>query len=265
MNRGLNKLAIFSESCLKNKYIELMGELSQKYSIKIFAYCIMDNHFHIALENTSGQLSQFMKNLNGHYGNYYRKVTKSKGYVFEDRFKSTIVQNEKYLITLIVYILQNPVRSGYVENPFDYHWSSINDYFNFPKNRFLEKKIIEELFSSKEIFFKELTSQYIYDLREEKVGFARYLGDQLFGKSVNCSFLEKILQQFESDHCIKLCDIEYRTKPGKKIRNQLLIILRDNFNLTYEEISKISVFSKVTRGYLPLLYYREKNCRKKDK
>ncbi|MEN8223676.1 MAG: transposase, partial [Acidobacteriota bacterium] len=125
MNRGINKQKIFFSVELKKKYIELMAEKSEKYKIRIFAYCVMDNHFHIVLENSSGKLSDFMKSLNGQYGQYYRKTTNSKGYVFEDRFKSTLVQDNKYLITLIMYVLLNPIRSGYVKNPFDYKWSSI--------------------------------------------------------------------------------------------------------------------------------------------
>jgi len=69
-------------------------------------------------------MSDFAKLLNGQYGAYYRKMVGGKGYVFQSRFKSTIIKNDGYLIKSIEYCLQNPVRAGIVSHAEHYIWSS---------------------------------------------------------------------------------------------------------------------------------------------
>ena len=112
MNRGHGGEKIFSGSGLKKVFIDILTETSQKLKIKIIAYCLLDNHYHLVLENSSGRLSEFFKHLNGRFGIYYRKKKGGKGYVFQSRFKSEIIQDESYLITVIAYVLMNPVKAG---------------------------------------------------------------------------------------------------------------------------------------------------------
>ena len=76
----------------------------------------------MVLENSSGRMSDFFKQLNGQIASEYRKQVGGKGYVFQDRFKSTLIQNEAYLMLVIAYTLNNPVRARLVENFMDYQW-----------------------------------------------------------------------------------------------------------------------------------------------
>ena len=274
MNRGLNKQRIFLQRELKIKYIEMMSEKSKKYGVTIYAYCIMDNHFHFALENTSGNLSNFMKSLNGHYGQYYRKFTNSKGYVFEDRFKSTLIQDESYLTTLIMYIFQNPERSGYVSNPFEYRWSSVSEYFRSNIDSFIDKEMVEEFFLSKVNFERMVSYEIVHELEEQFIGKTRFLGDK-----INCSrksiisnkenlisltkktfdnTTEKIIKKFELDHAINLYELDIRSDFGKKTRNQLLVRLREETELTYKEIHKLKIFDNLKLNYLRYAYFKNK-------
>lgn len=68
--------------------------------------------------------------LNGQYVMYYRKTTGGKGYVFQGRFNSTLIEKDAYLLHSIVYLLRNPVRAGIVRNADDYIWSSIKSYYS---------------------------------------------------------------------------------------------------------------------------------------
>ena len=111
MNRGLGGEAIFQTPELKQIYLTILQEQSKLNHIRIFAYCLMDTHFHLILENSSGRLSEFMKKVNSLYGFIYRRRLGGRGYVFHDRFKSTLVENDAYLQTAIVYVLLNPVRA----------------------------------------------------------------------------------------------------------------------------------------------------------
>src|SRR4030042_1581932 len=109
MNRGIEGLAIFSEDYLKEKFIEFLSDKQEKLKIHLFAYCVMDNHYHLVLENTGGRMGNFMKQLNGQFGTFYRKQVKGRGYVFQNRFKSILIQDTTYLQMAVAYVLRNPV------------------------------------------------------------------------------------------------------------------------------------------------------------
>ena len=114
MNRGYDGNRIFAGNKNKSQFLDYLEGASNQMKIRLFAYCIMDNHYHLILENTSGRMSDFLKLLNGQYGMYYRKMYGGKGYVFQRRFKSTIIEDDGYLIKSIEYLLQNPVRASIV-------------------------------------------------------------------------------------------------------------------------------------------------------
>ena len=84
MNRGLEGRSIFLGDKSKSFFLNLLKEKSKKLKIRLLGYCVMDNHYHLILQNSSAKLSEFMKQLNGHYGMIYRKKEGEKGYVFQD-------------------------------------------------------------------------------------------------------------------------------------------------------------------------------------
>lgn len=74
MNRGINGDAILAGSKSKTMFLDVMQSTASNLKIKILAYCIMDNHYHLILENSSGRMSDFFRQLNGNYGMIYRKL-----------------------------------------------------------------------------------------------------------------------------------------------------------------------------------------------
>ena len=75
MNRGYDGNDIFSGNRHKSQFLDYLEESAKRMKMRIFAYCIMDNHYHLVLENSSGRMSDFLKLLNGQYGMYYRNIT----------------------------------------------------------------------------------------------------------------------------------------------------------------------------------------------
>ena len=153
MNRGYEGKPIFKNVTEKEFFLELLKIYSEKLRIRIFSYCIMDNHYHLILENSSGRMSDFLKQLNGNYGSYYRKEHGGKGYVFQDRYKSILIQDDSYLILAIAYVLNNPVRAGITNNFSDYEWSSASSIFNKNKKEqkgdpVIDVSYLEELFET---------------------------------------------------------------------------------------------------------------------
>ena len=158
MNRGYDGNAIFSGHKSKKYFLDYLQDASKKMKIRIFAYCVLDTHYHLVLENTTGRLSDFLRLLNGNYGMCYRKLNGGKGYVFQSRFKSTLIEDDAYLLQSIIYLLRNPVRAGIVYNAEDYIWSSVGYYFSGQKTEIVDAEFINELFGTKNELMEALNS-----------------------------------------------------------------------------------------------------------
>lgn len=92
MSRGIRGEDIFFDDGAKIYFLKTLQDRVKNQRIRIFAYCLMDNHYHLILQNSTGKMSEFIKGLSGQYEMYYRKRVGCKGYVFQDRFKSTLIQ-----------------------------------------------------------------------------------------------------------------------------------------------------------------------------
>ena len=103
MNRGYDGNPIFAQATEKEIFLTLLANNAQSTRIRILAYCLMDSHYHLVLENSSGRMSDFFKQLNGQFGTIYRKNKGGRGYVFQDRYKSLLIQDDSYLVMVIGY------------------------------------------------------------------------------------------------------------------------------------------------------------------
>lgn len=173
MTRGINKEQIFKTNIHKKTVIDIVNEIMTDIDFSIIAYCIMDNHLHLLLEINDDNLEILMKRLNIKYAMHYNKVEKRYGHVFQDRFKSEAVEDDKYMLGALRYIHNNPVKAGMVNNILDYKWSSANDYF-YSKCGVVSEKYLKEIlhmFKDKNEFlaFHNKDDQNVYvDTKEEE-------------------------------------------------------------------------------------------------
>lgn len=126
--RGIRKDPIYFADRDRLEFIEKMNETAAKYSLIIYAYCLMPNHYHLFLQTPLANLSEGIHQLNGAYASWLRCKRKLVGHVFQGRFKSILVEEETYAINLSLYIHLNPCRWNLAERPQDYAWSSCRDY-----------------------------------------------------------------------------------------------------------------------------------------
>ena len=125
LNRGNGKQKVFHKEQDYKAFVDLMKEAETHYSVKIFAYCLMPNHFHIILMPLKGEeLSKWMQWLMTSHVRRYHKHYETSGHIWQGRFKSFIVQEDNYLLTVIRYVEGNPVRAGLVGSARDWLWSS---------------------------------------------------------------------------------------------------------------------------------------------
>ena len=105
--------------------LDLLAEQSKKFQVAVHAYVLMSNHFHLlATPDTVDGLPLMMQSVGRSYVRYFNHRHGRTGTLWEGRYRSTIVQSERYLLACMAYIDLNPVRAGMVAQPADYPWSS---------------------------------------------------------------------------------------------------------------------------------------------
>ena len=116
MNRGDNRRPIFSSDRDYCFFIEKLSEYTETYNVEIYAYTLMVNHFHLYLCTPAANLTRFMQSLLTSYSMYRNKAEGTGGHVFQGRYKSVIVEHNRYALELSRYIHLNPIRTQQYKN-----------------------------------------------------------------------------------------------------------------------------------------------------
>lgn len=125
LNRGNGKQQIFHKDQDYKAFINLMREAKDRYPVKIFAYSLMPNHFHMILMPIYAEkLSKWMQWLMTSHVRRHHRHYKTSGHIWQGRFKSFVIQKDNYLLTALRYVEGNPVRAGLVSSAKDWLWSS---------------------------------------------------------------------------------------------------------------------------------------------
>lgn len=125
IQRGNNRQDCFRTDKDYGAYLNWLEEYALKYQVAVHAWVFMSNHVHLLLtpKRTNG-VSNLIQALGRRYVRYFNTVHNRSGTLWEGRFKSCVIEEEKYLLVCQRYIEMNPVRAGIVDVPGDYLWSS---------------------------------------------------------------------------------------------------------------------------------------------
>jgi len=125
--RGVNRCAIFLDDDDRQHYLGLIALSAKKHALRIHAYVLMGNHVHLLVSSgQAGMVSRAMRQLGQNYVTAFNRRHRRTGTLWEGRFKSCLVDSERYLLTAYRYIELNPVRAAMVAAPEDYPWSSVH-------------------------------------------------------------------------------------------------------------------------------------------
>ena len=130
--RGNNRAYIFKSGENKEEYRKIVSKYKKRYRFKLYAYCIMDNHVHMLIEVGDVPLSKIMQGIQQVFTQRYNRKNRTTGHVFEQRYKSYLCDRDAYLLSLIRYIHQNPVRSKLTDG-INYQWNSHKEYMRNPE------------------------------------------------------------------------------------------------------------------------------------
>lgn len=165
MFRGVNGENIFLDNRDKAKFCLLLQEACEKHGLTVHGFCLMTNHIHLIL---IPQIESFQSGIHAfafRYAQYFNRRYKRRGYLFQSRFKSILVEDGEYLKKLIRYIHLNPLEAGLVKQPQDYIWSSYRAYLEQDYYTWLETNAILKRFGVS----REAAIQQLIDFTHRKI------------------------------------------------------------------------------------------------
>lgn len=172
MMRGNNRENIFVTDKQKSFFLDSLKKQEEDQLIDIAAYCLMDNHVHIVIKADPLNLAKSIKSTNIKYAMNFNGKRNRIGHVFQDRYKSEAIIDDKYLLQVIRYIHNNPVKAKMVKSLEDYNWSSYNEYVK--ENSIIkteQREFILDYFRSNVeqfiVFHKQKDNQEYLELKED--------------------------------------------------------------------------------------------------
>jgi len=129
IQRGNNRQPIFYDAADREQMLDLLYEYGRQHRVALHAYVLMDNHLHLlATPDTTDGLPKMMQAVGRRYVRYFNDRHGRTGTLWEGRYRSTVIESERYLLACMVYIDLNPVRAGMVPRAEDFPWSSHAHY-----------------------------------------------------------------------------------------------------------------------------------------
>ena len=108
MCRSISEINLFKDDSDKRKYMALIKKYQRLFKFKVYGYCLMNNHVHLIIDANGSDISKVMHGINFSYAQYFNKRHKRHGHLFQDRFKSKIINNKRYLFAVSAYVHNNP-------------------------------------------------------------------------------------------------------------------------------------------------------------
>ncbi len=263
-SRGNRKENIFYTDKDRSVFLEKLNETFNKYSVVCYAYCLMNNHYHLLIKTPRANISQAMHYLNTSYTNRFKAAHYITGSILQGRYKSILVDEDSYGIVLSAYIHLNPLRAGIVDDLREYKWSS---YLNYVKEN---KRVVDSLDT------EFMLSHFSKDLKESRRLYKKYVneneniknplkgsfkGIMLGGKEYVEDILKKIdklgkkreipeLRRIDtktSGEIIKAIEKKYdlskkdiiKKKKGNEFRKLSLYLIKKHTDLKLEQIGEI--------------------------
>ena len=232
--RSVNQHLIFEEDSDYQKFVYILSDCKMKYDIKVYAYCLMDNHIHLLLNSPMDKLSVFFQSLGTKFVRWYNNKYLRTGHLFQDRFRSTSIESERAFLATIVYIHNNPVKANMCRYPSEYRWSSYNAYYG-QKNSLIDASLADKIAGDRDSlhrFFSRATN---------------HSNDELFADDHRMQKLfltdEKALEVFISTS--KLTSTSEVNNLNRVQRNHLICELRSK-GLTIKQVARLMDISLAT-------------------
>ena len=230
-SRGDDRKKIFSNETDFRKFLAYLKKAKEKFNFYLYAYCLLDNHYHLLLETGQANLSQIMQYLNTAYTIYYNTKHKRHGHLFQGRFKSILIEADSYFVELTRYIHLNPVKAKMTDSAEEYPWSSYKTYLSKGSGDLINKEKGQELLAMDSSTYRQFIQGGIKDQKDpfKKV----YAGCILGGTA----FIKDKLKQLQTE--VESKDFAHKRAVKNTIDPQRLIaVTADYFKLDAEQMCR---------------------------
>lgn len=230
MLRGNEKKDIFHDGLEKKRFLEGLAAKQNEMAFSVYAYCLMNNHVHLLLDMHNHDLSKVMSGVSVRYATFYNWKHERVGHVFQDRFRSEPIEDDRYLLAVIRYIHNNPVKAGLVENPEGYQWSSYRSYIGDQELVFLDTSFVLNMFSNDKTIairdFREFSNKM-----EDTFFPASGIGTEIRTLDDGKTYLERFLQKQAPP--IEIKDLG----KDKRLRQEVILHLKNHTDLSQRAIA----------------------------
>ncbi len=216
MLRGIDKRSIFLDDEDREKFIENIIKAKEVGDFEIYGYCLMDNHVHLLIKEDE-EIGTSIKRITVGYVGWHNNKYERTGHLFQNRFKSEPVETESYLITVLRYIHQNPVKAGIVKKLEDYRWSSYKQYLLAyqEQSSFIDTQPIKAYFITIEDFISHMNTKNNDECLEYRL--VKKYNDDTFKRIIH--------KKYVIDDLVKL-SIKERNKIINDIYNEMDVSIR---------------------------------------
>lgn len=242
IQRGNERKNIFNSEDDRIKFLETIYKMKEKYNFKLESYCLMDNHVHLLINDNGNDISKVVKSINISYAYYFNKTYKRVGHLFQDRFKSEAIGDDKYLLSVSAYIHNNPVMAGIVRMPQEYRWSSFGYYLGNDSYRsgLIDSERILGLFSGNKKRAMEKYLDYVLKY-QTKIGILDVEEDRIIIRKEGHNYLESYedAKEFVNNELKAIEKNLDHLATDKMLKKKLITKLRKNSSLTLAEIGQL--------------------------
>ena len=256
-SRGNEHDEIYLDDIDRAEFLDLLASACQRFNWTCHGYCLMDDHYHMLIETGDANLSKGMKFINGTFTQNFNRRHNREGHVFQGRFKSVLVERERYLLELCRYIVLSPVREKMVRSAKDWPWSSYRGMVNPDKKHdCLTTDWVLSNFGKRQKTTIEKYRKYILEGKNQPSPFLKVRNQVFLGSD---EFIEDMKSKVSTGKSLKGNSKKKKQKPIKtlkyyqktyKIRNEAIAMaylsghytleqVGDFFDLSYATVSRV--------------------------
>ena len=235
-SRGINHQNLFHDAEDNQTFICLLRKLVFKFKIKLFAFCLMTNHYHLYFCTPDANLSKFIKALNQSYAIYFLKKYPDKdGTVFKGRYMRKLVEEDQYSLALIAYIHNNPYKL--VDQIQDWRYSSFasfltpNERFDFVDYNFSLSNFAGSV--DKFVVFHDQMRKEGWDPEDHTIA-QSCIGNHEFAKKIVNQYLS--IEQVNNEDILGMCYFRTHSDPSSMLDFIKSLELDHKLELKYEQL-----------------------------
>jgi REP element-mobilizing transposase RayT len=128
LSRGNERRDIYYDERDYSRFLDCLEKMGGRFDLEVHAYVLMKNHYHLLIRTKEANLSRAIQWLGVSYSVWFNRRHKRSGHLFQGRFKSFLIEDDRYFMAMCHYIHGNPLRAGLVRRLWDYRWSSYRTY-----------------------------------------------------------------------------------------------------------------------------------------